>query len=85
MKTPANVRFYPKVVKCTDANCGLVVFRTKSEKQLSDKQIADLLTTGKTAVIKNFKSKTGKTFDAALKFDDNFQTVFEFPEKKQKN
>jgi DNA topoisomerase-3 len=81
----ANVRFYPKAVKCADANCGLVVFRTKSEKQLSDKQIADLLTNGKTAIIKGFKSKNGKTFDAALKFDDNFQTVFEFPEKKQKN
>jgi DNA topoisomerase-3 len=60
----------------------LIVFRSKSEKQLSDKQITDLLTTGKTPVIKGFKSKAGKSFDAPLKFDDNFQVVFDFYAKK---
>jgi DNA topoisomerase-3 len=79
----ASVRFYEKVAKCTDMNCGLVVFRNKSEKQLSDKQITDLLTKGKTGIIKGFKSKSGKSFDAALKFDENFQTVFDFPEKQR--
>jgi DNA topoisomerase-3 len=78
------IRIYPKVAKCTDANCGLAVFRTVSEKQLSDKQITDLLTNGKTSVIKGFKSKAGKTFDAALKFDENYRTVFVFTEKQQK-
>ena len=78
----AHVRFYPKVTKCTDANCGLTVFRAISEKQLSDKQITDLLVNGKTSVIKGFKSKSGKSFDAALKFDENFKIVFDFPEKK---
>jgi DNA topoisomerase-3 len=77
----AHVRFYPKVAKCTDTNCGLVVFRSISEKQLSDTQITELLTKGKTGVIKGFKSKTGKAFDAALKFDENWKTVFDFPEK----
>ncbi|GHT02913.1 DNA topoisomerase [Bacteroidia bacterium] len=78
-----NVRFYPKVAKCSDVNCGLVVFRNKSEKQLSDKQITDLLTTGKTGIIKGFKSKNGKSFDAALKFDADFQVGFEFGNKKK--
>jgi DNA topoisomerase-3 len=49
---------------------------------LSDGQIADLLTKGKTAVIKGFKSKSGISFDAALKFDENYRVVFDFPEKK---
>jgi DNA topoisomerase-3 len=80
----AQVRFYSKVAKCTDMNCGLTVFRNKSEKQLSDKQITDLLTKGKTGVIKGFKSRNGKSFDAALKFDSDFQTVFDFPEKQGK-
>ena len=80
----AKVRFYPKVAKCTDQNCGLVVFRNISEKQLSDKQIANLLASGKTSVIKGFKSKSGKAFDASLKFDENFKVLFEFPEKKGK-
>jgi DNA topoisomerase-3 len=79
-----NVRLYPKVAKCTDANCGLLIFRTISEKQISDKHITDLLTKGKTSVIKGFKSKAGKTFDAMLKFDENFRVVFEFPERKTK-
>ncbi|MDR1181502.1 MAG: topoisomerase C-terminal repeat-containing protein, partial [Bacteroidales bacterium] len=67
---------------CADANCGLVVFRNISEKQLSDGQITDLLTKGKTAVIKGFKSKAGKTFDAALKFDENYRVTYDFPVKK---
>jgi DNA topoisomerase-3 len=77
----AKVRFYAKVVKCADANCGLVVFRTKSEKELTDKQITELLTKGKTAVINGFKSKANKVFPAALKFDEQWQVVFDFPEK----
>jgi DNA topoisomerase-3 len=42
-----------------------------------------LLTAGKTPVIKGFKSKNGKPFDAALKFDTDFKAVFDFPEKKK--
>jgi DNA topoisomerase-3 len=80
----ANLRFYPKVVKCADENCGLVIFRSRSEKQLTDGQITYLLTKGKTSVIRGFKSKGGKSFDAVLKFDENFQVIFDFPEKKTK-
>ena len=39
----AVVRLYPKVAKCTDTNCNLTVFRNISEKQLSDRQITELL------------------------------------------
>ena len=78
------VIFFPKVAKCTNADCGLMVFRNRSEKELTDKQITDLLTSGKTAVIKGFKSKGGKSFDAALKFDADYTVVFDFPEKKGK-
>lgn len=78
------VIFYPKVAKCNNVDCGLMVFRNRSEKELTDKQIADLLTTGKTSVIKGFKSKGGKSFDAVLKFDADYNVVFDFPEKKWK-
>jgi DNA topoisomerase-3 len=81
----AKIRFYPKVAKCPDESCGLVVFRNVSEKQLSNGQITDLLTKGKTAVIKGFKSKGGKSFDATLKFDENYRMIFDFPEKKKSN
>ena len=80
----ASVRFYPKVAKCTDPNCGLVVFRSISEKELSDKQVLELLTRGKTAVINGFNSKAGKVFAAALKFDENYRVTFEFSDKPKK-
>ena len=74
----------PQVVRCQKRDCGLVVFRNICEKQLSDKQIIDLLTIGKTPVIKGFRGKGGKEFDAALMFDENYQVVFEFPKKRGK-
>lgn len=76
------VTFYQKVAKCSNADCGLTIFRNKSGKDLSDNQIKDLLTKGKTGVIKGFKSKENKPFDAALMFDDAHKIVFSFPQKK---
>lgn len=77
------ILFYPKVAKCSNVDCTLTVFRNKCEKQLTDKQISELLAKGKTGVIKGFKGKTGKTFDASLSLDEQFNTIFVFPEKKK--
>lgn len=79
------ILFFPKVAKCNNDGCGLIVFRNKSDKQLTDKQVTELVTTGKTGLIKGFKSKAGKPFDASLAFDDQFNVVFVFPEKKGKS
>ena len=76
------ILFYPKVAKCSNVDCTLTVFRNKCDKQLTDKQFTELLTKGKTAVIKGFKGKTGKTFDASLSLDEQFNVIFVFPEKK---
>ena len=76
------ILFYPKVAKCSNVDCTLTVFRNKCDKQLTDKQITELLTKGKTAVIKGFKGKTGKVFDASLSLDEQFNVAFVFPEKK---
>jgi DNA topoisomerase-3 len=62
----------------------LIIFRAISEKNLTDKQISELLNKGKTPEIKGFKNKNGKLFNASLKFDDNFRVVFDFPEKETK-
>lgn len=75
------VMFYQKIAKCNNEGCGLVVFRNKSGKDLTDGQIKDLLTKGKTGVIKGFKSKENKPFDAAVTFDSEYKTVFSFPPK----
>ena len=75
--------FYPKVVKCKDESCGLTVFRSIAKKELTDGQLNDLLMNGKTALIKGFvSSKTRSTFDAIVKFDADYKTVFEFPPRK---
>ena len=77
------VVFYQKVAKCKDENCGLTVFRTIAKKELTDGQLTDLLMNGKTALIKGFvSSKTGSTFDAIVKFDADYKTVFEFSPRK---
>ena len=79
------ILLYPKVAKCNSTDCGLVIFRNKSDKQLSDKQVTELVTSKKTGMIKAFKSKVGKSFDASLTFDEQFNVIFVFPEKKGKS
>lgn len=73
-----SVVLYPKVAKCKNEDCGYVIFRNKSGKDLSDKNLIDLLTKGKTSLIKGFRSKAEKMFDACLQLDDTLKAVFEF-------
>lgn len=73
-----SVVLYPKVAKCKNEDCDYVIFRNKSGKDLSDKNLIDLLTKGKTSLIKGFKSKAEKIFDACLRLDDTLKPVFEF-------
>ncbi|MCA4529042.1 type IA DNA topoisomerase [Bacteroides ovatus] len=78
-----NVVIYNKVAKCQNENCGLTVWRSIAKKELTDGQLTDLLISGKTAFIKGFvSSKTGSTFEAAVKFDADYKTVFEFSQNK---
>ena len=75
------ILFYPKVAKCSNVDCGLTVFRSKGEKTLTDNQITDLVTKGKTSLIKGFKNRDGKAFDAHVTFDKDFRTVYDFSPK----
>lgn len=78
-----HMRFYPKVVKCDNAECALPIFRVKAGKTLSDADIASLLTTGRTGIVKGFNSKQGRAFDAMVALDEEYNTVFAFPDKKK--
>ena len=78
------ILFYPKVAKCSNVDCTLTIFRNKCDKQLTDKQIVELVTKRKTGLIKGFKGKNGKAFDASLVLDGQFNVAFSFPEKKGK-
>ena len=77
-----SMQFYGKVVRCDNADCGLPVFRLKANRTLSDDEIKELLTDGHTKLLKGFKSKQGKSFDAIVAFDGDYNTTFVFPERK---
>jgi len=81
-KCGGQVVFYPKVAKCQHPDCGLMVFRTIAGKELTDGQLSDLFGKGKTGLIKGFNKKAGGTFDAAVAFDSEYKTVFEFSKNK---
>jgi DNA topoisomerase-3 len=42
------------------------------------------VTKGKTSLIKGFRSRDGKPFDAYLTFDKDFRTVYGFPPRTDK-
>jgi DNA topoisomerase-3 len=42
-----------------------------------------LIGKGKTGLLKGFKSKSRKKFDARLRLDPQWRVAFEFPQRKQ--
>jgi DNA topoisomerase-3 len=78
----ATVKIYGKVAKCSDADCNFTIFRSICGKNLTDNQITELIKTGKTGLIKGFKNKQGKSFNASLRLDEAFSVVLEFSNPK---
>lgn len=76
------MQFFGKVVRCRNKECGMPVFKQVAGKLLTDADITDLLTKGKTRTLNGFTSKQGKSFSAAIAFDENFNTKFVFAERK---
>ncbi|MAF09151.1 DNA topoisomerase III [Candidatus Poribacteria bacterium] len=56
----------PKSYSCSQASCDLVVWKTVAKKRISVTMARALLMKGRTSVLKGFKSKRGKSFDARL-------------------
>lgn len=50
-----SLKSLPKLVKCSNNDCGLTVWRTISNKKLTDSQLERLLTKRATLIIKSFK------------------------------
>lgn len=76
------MQFFGKVVRCSNKECGMPVFKQVAGKLLTDADITDLLIKGKTRTLNGFTSKQGKSFSAAIAFDENFNTKFVFAERK---
>lgn len=76
------MQIYGKVVRCDNADCAMPVFRQIAGRTLTDTEMTDLLTKGRTELLNGFKSRQGKTFSAIVTFDADFNTKFVFPEAK---
>ena len=79
-----SVGIYVKVAKCRNEGCDFHIFREVCGTLLSEENIRDLLTNGRTSVLKGLTSKAGKKFNARLVLGEDYTTSFEFENKKGK-
>ena len=79
-----SVGIYAKVVKCRHETCGFHVFRDVGGIHLSEDNIRDLISSGRTPILKGLTSKAGKKFNARLVLGEDYTTSFEFENKKGK-
>ena len=79
-----SVGIYAKVAKCRHETCGFHVFRDVCGIHLSEDNIRDLISSGRTSTLKGLTSKAGKKFNARLVLGEDYITFFEFENKKGK-
>ena len=79
-----SVGIYAKVAKCRHETCGFHVFREVCGIHLSEDNIRDLISSGRTPILKGLTSKAGKKFNARLVLGEDYATSFEFENKKGK-
>lgn len=75
---------YPKSYACESGKggCGFVIWKNISGKSISSIQAKKLLENGRTDILRGFKSKNGKSFDAALKINSSHTVEFVFPKRR---
>lgn len=76
----ANVMDFPKSYSCTKwkEGCKFTIWKIVAKKKLSMAQVKLLMTSKKTELIKGFKSKAGKPFEAYLLLNQEGKVEFEF-------
>ena len=79
-----SVGIYAKVVKCRHETCGFHVFRDVCGIHLSEDNIRDLISSGRTPILKGLTSKAGKKFNARLALKDDYTITFEFEQNKKR-
>ena len=79
-----SVGIYAKVAKCRHETCGFHMFREVCGIHLSEDNIRDLISSGRTPILKGLTSKAGKKFNARLVLGEDYATSFEFENKKGK-
>ena len=79
-----SVGIYAKVAKCRHESCGFHVFREVCGIHLSEDNIRDLISSGRTPILKGLTNKAGKNFNARLVLKDDYTTTFEFEQNKKR-
>ena len=79
-----SVGIYAKVAKCRNEGCDFHIFREVCGIHLSEDNIRDLISSGRTSTLKGLTSKAGKKFNARLVLGEDYITFFEFENKKGK-
>ena len=79
-----SVGIYAKVAKCRHETCGFHVFREVCGIHLSEDNIRELISSGRTPILKGLTSKAGKKFNARLVLGEDYATSFEFENNKGK-
>ena len=79
-----SVGIYAKVAKCRNEGCDFHIFREVCGIHLSEDNICDLISSGRTPILKGLTSKAGKNFNARLVLREDYTTSFEFENKKGK-
>lgn len=79
-----SVGIYTKIAKCRHEGCDFHIFREVCGTLLTEGNIRDLITTGRTPVLNGLTSKAGKKFNARLVLQDDCTTAFEFENRKGK-
>ena len=76
----SEVRDFPKSYSCERwrEGCGFTIWKIIAEKKLTDSQVKSLMLTKKTDLIKGFKSKAGKSFEACLLLNEQGKVEFDF-------
>ena len=80
------VREKRSVFECDGGRtCDFVIFKTVASRKISVRTVKGMLKTGKSPVLKRFKSRKGKLFSAALKLSEKGRVVFDFSEVPSDN
>lgn len=76
----AEVKDFPKSYSCSrwKEGCGFTIWKIVAKKKLSESIVKILMTSKKTDLLKGFKSKAGKSFEAYLLLNKEGKVEFEF-------
>lgn len=76
----AEVKDFPKSYSCSrwKEGCGFTIWKIVATKKLSETIVKKLMTSKKTELLKGFKSKAGKPFEAFLILNPEGKVEFEF-------